>query len=82
MEPVKILQGDRLIEKIYMVFTLAKAGRDEAAATVLQQVFDELRESSNQQRIFRYFFSARANNCSAYPTGWATIVDNFFIFCR
>lgn len=44
MEPVKATKGDRLIEKIYMVFTLAKAGRDEAAATVLQQVFDELRE--------------------------------------
>ena len=44
MQPVKATKGDRLIEKIYMVFTLMKAERDEAAAVVLQQVFDELRE--------------------------------------
>ncbi len=44
MQPVKATKGDRLIEKIYMVFTLMQAKRDDAAATVLQQVFDELRE--------------------------------------
>ena len=44
MQPVKATKGDGLIEKIYMVFTLMQAKRDDAAATVLQQVFDELRE--------------------------------------
>lgn len=44
MKPVKATKGDRLIEKIYMVFTLMKADRDEAAAVILQQVFDELKE--------------------------------------
>ena len=44
MQPVKATKGDRLIEKIYMVFTLMKADRDEAAAVILQQVFDELKE--------------------------------------
>ena len=44
MQPVKATKGDKLIEKIYMVFTLMQAKRDDAAATVLQQVLDELRE--------------------------------------
>ena len=44
MKPVKATKGDRLIEKIYMVFTLVQAKRDDAAAALLQQVFDELKE--------------------------------------
>ena len=44
MQPEKRTKGDKLIEKIYMVLTLMQAKRDDAAATVLQQVFDELRE--------------------------------------
>lgn len=37
-------KGEKLIEKINMVFTLLQARRDDAAAAVLQQVLDELRD--------------------------------------
>tara|TARA_R100000900_G_C3220939_1_gene140808 strand:+ start:211 stop:384 length:174 start_codon:yes stop_codon:yes gene_type:complete len=44
MQPVKLTKGEKLIEKINMVFSLLQARRDDTAAVVLQQVLDELRE--------------------------------------
>ena len=39
-----LTKGEKLIEKINMVFMLIQAKRDKTAATVLQQVLDELKE--------------------------------------
>lgn len=44
MQPVKQTKGEKLIEKISMVFMLLQAKRDDTAAVVLQQVLDELKE--------------------------------------
>ena len=44
MQPVKLTKGEKLIEKINMVFSLLQARRDDVAAKVLQQVLDELKE--------------------------------------
>ena len=38
----KLTKGEKLISKINMVFSLLQANRDDTAAAVLQQVFDEL----------------------------------------
>ena len=40
----KLTKGEKLISKINMVFSLIQARRDDTAAAVLQQVFDELKE--------------------------------------
>ncbi len=40
----ELTKGEKLISKINMVFDLLKARRDDTAAVVLQQVFDELKE--------------------------------------
>ena len=40
----KRTKGEKLISKINMVFSLLQARRDDTAAAVLQQVFDELEE--------------------------------------
>jgi hypothetical protein len=40
----KLTKGEKLISKINMVFSLLQARRDDTAAAVLQQVFDELKE--------------------------------------
>tara|TARA_R100000005_G_C4945025_1_gene167946 strand:+ start:505 stop:693 length:189 start_codon:yes stop_codon:yes gene_type:complete len=40
----KLTKGEKLISKINMVFSLLQANRDDTAAAVLQQVFDELAE--------------------------------------
>lgn len=40
----KPTKGEKLISKINMVFTLLQVKRDDTAAAVLQQVFDELKE--------------------------------------
>jgi hypothetical protein len=37
-------KGEKLIEKISMVFMLLQAKRDDTASVVLQQVLDELKE--------------------------------------
>ena len=37
-----LTKGEVLIEKLHMVFMLMKADRDDTAAAILQQVFDEL----------------------------------------
>ncbi len=37
-------KGEKLIDKLQHVFMLLSAQRDEAAAKILQQVFDELQE--------------------------------------
>ena len=39
-----LTKGEKLIEKINMVFMLLQAKRDDTAAAILQQVFDELKE--------------------------------------
>ena len=44
MQPEKQTKGEKLIEKISMVFMLLQAKRDDTAAVVLQQVLDELKE--------------------------------------
>ena len=44
MQTVKLTKGEKLIEKINMVFSLLQARRDDTAAVVLQQVLDELKE--------------------------------------
>jgi len=44
MQPVKLTKGEKLIEKINMVFSLLQARRDDVATKVLQQVLDELKE--------------------------------------
>ena len=44
MQTVKLTKGEKLIEKINMVFSLLQARRDDVAAKVLQQVLDELKE--------------------------------------
>ena len=40
----ELTKGEKLISKINMVFDLLRARRDDTAAAVLQQVFDELKE--------------------------------------
>jgi len=40
----ELTKGEKLISKINMVFTLLKARRDDTAATILQQVLDELKQ--------------------------------------
>ena len=40
----KLTKGEKLISKSNMVFSLLQARRDDTAAAVLQQVFDELKE--------------------------------------
>ena len=40
----ELTKGEKLIEKINMVFTLLKARRDDIAAAILQQVLDELKQ--------------------------------------
>ena len=37
-----LTKGEVLIEKLQMVFMLMQAKRDDTAAAILQQVFDEL----------------------------------------
>jgi len=39
-----LTKGEKLIEKINMVFMLLQAKRDDTAAAILQQVLDELKE--------------------------------------
>ncbi len=39
-----LTKGEVLIEKLQMVFMLMQAKRDDTAAAILQQVFDELKE--------------------------------------
>ena len=38
----ELTKGEELISKIKMVFSLLQARRDDTAAAVLEQVFDEL----------------------------------------
>ena len=40
----ELTKGEKLIRKINMVFELLTARRDDTAAAVLQQVYDELKE--------------------------------------
>ena len=40
----ELTKGEKLISKIKMVFELLTARRDDTAAAVLQQVYDELKE--------------------------------------
>jgi hypothetical protein len=40
----ELTKGEKLISKINMVFELLTARRDDTAAAVLQQVYDELKE--------------------------------------
>ena len=40
----KLTKGEKLISKINMVFSLLQAERDDTAAAVLEQVFDELKK--------------------------------------
>ena len=40
----KLTKGEKLISKINMVFSLLQAKRDDTAAAVLEQVFDELKK--------------------------------------
>tara|TARA_R100000988_G_scaffold80142_1_gene43617 strand:+ start:621 stop:773 length:153 start_codon:yes stop_codon:yes gene_type:complete len=39
-----LTKGEKLIQKINMVFVLLQAKRDDTAAKILQQVLDELKE--------------------------------------
>jgi|TARA_Y100000015_G_C2353152_1_gene71630 hypothetical protein len=48
MENIDLLEGktkgQKLIQKLQWVFMLMKARRDDTAAAILKQVFDELEE--------------------------------------
>ncbi len=39
-----LTKGEKLTQKLQMVFMLMQAKRDDTAAKILQQVFDELAE--------------------------------------
>jgi hypothetical protein len=49
--PTELPRGERLIEKINMVFMMLSANRDDTAEAVLNQIFDELREMDKPETV-------------------------------
>ena len=49
--PTNLPRGERLIEKLNMMFMMLSANRDDTAEAILNQVFDELREMDKPETV-------------------------------
>ena len=49
--PTKLPRGERLIEKLNMMFMMLQVNRDDTAEAILNQVFDELREMDKPETV-------------------------------
>lgn len=49
--PTNLPRGERLIEKLNMMFMMLQAQRDDTAEAILNQVFDELREMDKPETV-------------------------------
>ena len=49
--PTNLPRGERLIEKLNMMFMMLQVNRDDTAEAILNQVFDELREMDKPETV-------------------------------
>jgi predicted transcriptional regulator len=49
--PTKLPRGERIIEKLNMMFLMLQAQRDDTADAILNQIFDELREMDKPETV-------------------------------
>lgn len=49
--PTELPRGERIIEKLNMMFMMLQVNRDDTAEAILNQVFDELREMDKPETV-------------------------------
>ena len=49
--PTELPRGERIIEKLNMMFLMLQAKRDDTAEAILNQIFDELREMDKPETV-------------------------------